>query len=283
MFSLDEIDRDGNWIDRMTMLFRNPMNEHKILLLLEGQTDLAFFKLYKCHDRIIYDSPCSGKPEVIKAVRELRLRDVLKVYGICDADFDHIQGVTYEHVYFTDFHDLEMMLVQGGVIDKFIDNFTDYDSVRPFSSDQFKDSLKKSIMDACYKIGMLKWLNCRESLNLNFKGMNHSEFITVSNECVNIDLDIFINRIVICSERITVSKEYLKDGIEKLTAMNADQLHICNGHDFMHILLIVYRQGFSRGRNLKFSSVEHMMRLAYSTEKFIETSLNRNIESVLVA
>ncbi|EEA5563080.1 TPA: DUF4435 domain-containing protein, partial [Salmonella enterica subsp. enterica serovar Heidelberg] len=98
----------------MLLLFRSPKYSRKIFFTLEGESDIRFLNTHFADERIHYDSPCSGKPEVINAVQLLRSHGKQNVYGLCDADFDILEGNSYENIHFTDCHDLEMMLIEGG-------------------------------------------------------------------------------------------------------------------------------------------------------------------------
>lgn len=283
MSSLREAVTPKDWASSMILLFKSAFYYNKVLLVLEGESDILFFNTNAYNDRIHFDSPCCGKPEVIQAVNDIRRIGYDKCYGICDADFDHISGVQYENIYFTDFHDLEMMLIAGGVVDRFIDSFTKHTYLIGHDRDEFKEDLKAKILDICYSIGILKWLNYKHNILLRFKSMRYMSFIVVDNENITFSLDDYINHIIARSGRI--SEDYNFDRIKReyleLMAQGADKLHICNGHDFMHIISMVFQCGLSTVRNMSKENVESHMRIGYHSEMFKTTNLYGCIEQAL--
>ncbi|HHR5538612.1 TPA: DUF4435 domain-containing protein [Klebsiella quasipneumoniae] len=284
MSSLQNTITQDDWTGTMILLSRNPVYEGKVFFILEGTTDIAFFNTNVSHEKIHYDTPNCGKPEVIKAVNTLRCHGNNRVYGVCDADFDHISGVTYDNIYFTDFHDLEMMLIEGGVVDKFIDSHTKHDFLRDKNREQFKIDIKNKILTACYSIGILKWLNYRLTLNLNFKGMRYLEFISIQGTDITFNLNNYINHISERSPRrqIAYNEERIIAEYNTLNSNQEDYRNICNGHDFMHILALMFRGDFSTDRNMSKEKVEPLMRMGYNSERFQQTILYSSIEQTLV-
>ncbi|WP_216642207.1 DUF4435 domain-containing protein, partial [Salmonella enterica] len=53
----------------MLLLFRSPKYSRKIFFTLEGESDIRFLNTPFEDERIHYDYPCRGKPEVIKSVQ----------------------------------------------------------------------------------------------------------------------------------------------------------------------------------------------------------------------
>ncbi|WP_350238056.1 DUF4435 domain-containing protein [Pectobacterium colocasium] len=154
MMSLRDAVSEDDWLSSMMLLFRSEMNRRRILIVVEGITDIRFFNAYRLDNRMIYESPENGKREVISAVSQLRHAGNDAVYGVCDADFDELSGIHYEGVFYTDAHDLEMMLVKGGVVDKFIMSHTDRKLIQGELAESFCRDVKMNILCACYKIGL---------------------------------------------------------------------------------------------------------------------------------
>lgn len=283
MSSLQGTTTQTDWIGTMILLSRAPKYYKKLFVILEGVTDISFFNTNAANEKIHYDTPNSGKPEVIQAVQSLRNYGISTVYGICDADFDHISGVNYDNVYFTDFHDLEMMLIEGGVVDRFIDGHTRHEYLRNKNRELFKNEIKENIISTCYSIGILKWLNYKLSLNLNFKGMRYADFLNIEEIKVNFNLELFIHHIMNRSRNCPIEYDAIKikEEYNTLKECEEDYRNICNGHDFMHILALVFRNEFSTDRNMSIDKVEPLMRMGYSSDKFRQTRLYSSIESTI--
>lgn len=289
MSSLREAVTLTDWADSMILLFKSALYANKILLVLEGETDISFFNANAYDERIHFDSPCCGKPEVIKAVNEIRSEGNEKCYGICDADFDNLSGIQYENIYLTDFHDLEMMLIAGGVVDRFIDMFTKHSYIISLNRSEFKDRIKKSILEVCYSIGILKWLNYNNHLLLRFKSMRYADFVTVNKELVEFNLDGYIQHVISRSGRLAdgydferIKNEYQALLNQNVGFQNANYLNVCNGHDFMYILSMVFQGELSTDRNMNKERVETHMRIGYHRDIFRTTGLYNCIEQALV-
>jgi hypothetical protein len=283
MTSLQNAISEEDWLSSMVLLFRNNMFSNCILIIVEGVTDIKFFNTYRLDNRLIYDSPENGKREVISAVEELRQAGNDAVYGICDADFDALSGVTYDGVFYTDTHDLEMMLVQGGVVDKFILMNTDRKYTQGDLADSFCREVKMSILCACYRLGLLKWYNYISHSGLNFKGMVHRNFITIDNNEITVDNDEYIRYIIARSRPNLSGRDIteLQNEMHKLELMSPDHFSICNGHDFSCILKMLYDTDLSVNKNMRLDEIDNYMRLSYDQPTFRTTKLHTSLSSLL--
>lgn len=284
MNSMRNLVSPSDWVSGMLLLFRTPQYNQKIFFTLEGESDIRFLNTHFSHEKIHYDSPCSGKPEVIDAVSTLRSHGKTTAYGLCDADFDILEGKQYEHIHFTDCHDLEMMLIEGGSFDKFISEFINVDILRKHPLDDIKRNLKENIKDICYKIGLMKWLNHKENLLLMFKGMNYNEFIVIDEFNITIDMTKYTNHILQRSPRKPdyCNDEYITSQLYILSTLNADYKYVCNGHDFTYLLMMVFRGTISRERNITQDRVESHLRMGYPKESFEKTGVFNHISQVLL-
>jgi len=283
MTSLRNAISEDDWISSMVLLFRNEMNSNRILILVEGITDIRFFNTYRLDHRFIYESPENGKQEVISAVKELRQAGNDAVYGICDADFDALSGVNYNGIFYTDTHDLEMMLVKGGVVDKFIMMNTNRKYIQGELAETFCREVKMSILCACYRLGLLKWYNYLSHSGLNFKGMTHRHFVSINNIEVIVDDNEYINH-VINRTRFNATRRNISDlrnEMRYLELMSPDHFSICNGHDFNCILKMLYETDVSVNKNMRLDEIDNYMRLSYDQSTFRTTNLHSSLESLL--
>lgn len=283
MTSLRDAVREEDWLSSMMMMFRNEMNSRRILIIVEGITDIRFFDAYRIDHRLIYESPEKGKREVINSVELLRQAGNDAVYGICDADFDGLSGVSHEGVFYTDAHDLEMMLVKGGVVDKFIMSHTDRRLIRGRLADSFCFDVKMNILCACYRLALLKWYNYLTHSNLNFKGMTHRNFISMNNNEVLVNEHEYISHILgrsrAAADGLDVS--YLHNEMRKLELMSPDHFSICNGHDFTCILKMMYETEISVNTNMRLDEIDGYLRLSYDQMTFRTTKLHTSLTRLL--
>ncbi|HCA8458773.1 TPA: DUF4435 domain-containing protein [Klebsiella pneumoniae] len=257
MISLRDALGEDDWLSSMMLLFRNEMHKHNILIIVEGITDIKFFNAYRLDNRFIYESPENGKREVISAVNQLREAGNDAVYGICDADFDGLSGISHNGVFFTDAHDLEMMLVKGGVVDKFIMTHTERKLIQGNLAEVFCRDVKINILCACYRLGLLKWFNYLNHSKLNFKGMNYREFININKTEVIVDDMEYIRYVLSRSRAVAeqLNAGVLLEGMRKLELMSPEHFSICNGHDFTCILKMMYETDISVNRNMRLDEI----------------------------
>lgn len=283
MISLRDALGEDDWLSSMMLLFRNEMHKHNILIIVEGITDIKFFNAYRLDNRFIYESPEIGKREVISAVNQLREAGNDAVYGICDADFDGLSGISHNGVFFTDAHDLEMMLVKGGVVDKFIMTHTERKLIQGNLAEVFCRDVKINILCACYRLGLLKWFNYLNHSKLNFKGMNYREFININKTEVIVDDMEYIRYVLSRSRAVAeqLNAGVLLEGMRKLELMSPEHFSICNGHDFTCILKMMYETDISVNRNMRLDEIDNYLRLCYDQPTFKTTRLHTSLNQLL--
>ncbi|MDZ3793523.1 DUF4435 domain-containing protein [Klebsiella sp. SG01] len=283
MISLRDALGEDDWLSSMMLLFRNEMHMHNILIIVEGITDIKFFNAYRLDNRFIYESPENGKREVISAVNQLREAGNDAVYGICDADFDGLSGISHNGVFFTDAHDLEMMLVKGGVVDKFIMTHTERKLIQGNLAEVFCRDVKINILCACYRLGLLKWFNYLNHSKLNFKGMNYREFININKTEVIVDDMEYIRYVLSRSRAVAeqLNAGVLLEGMRKLELMSPEHFSICNGHDFTCILKMMYETDISVNRNMRLDEIDNYLRLCYDQPTFKTTRLHTSLNQLL--
>lgn len=282
MISLRDALSEDNWLSGVRLMFNNEMNRHSILIVVEGITDIKFFNAYRLDNRLIYESPENGKREVISAVNELREAGNDAVYGVCDADFDGLSGINYEGVFYTDAHDLEMMIVKGGVVDKFLMSYTKRKLVQGDLAESFCREVKENILCACYRVGLLKWYSYLTRSNLIFKGMNFREFISINGIEVIFDEIAFVRHILAKNRAFSRLSEYeLQNEMRKLEIMSPDHFSICNGHDFTSILKMLYETDLSVNKNMRLDEIDGYMRMSYDHPTFRTTKLHSSLRNLL--
>ncbi|EHK89966.1 DUF4435 domain-containing protein [Aggregatibacter actinomycetemcomitans] len=254
---------------------KSPQYRNRFFVLVEGCTDIRFFNKHFSYQTVSFESVLSGKPEVEKSINYLIDNGLTKVFGVCDADFDHIERKEYNNIYLTDFHDLEMFFIESNCLHKI---FCEYLTNKNESD---YDKVKEDIIKVCYKIGIIRFLNFREqAMKLNFKGMNFGEFIEFIDSKIEFDIHKFVQFILNRSKNTPreYTKEYIISKYQELTNVSFDYRHLCNGHDFVNILAIVIRD-MSGKTNINQERLEENMRIGYELECFRETILYNRISS----
>lgn len=280
MKSLQEFateEQDTTWLGSIRMMFKTPKYSVKSLVILEGKNDIGLYRSSTPCDSIYFDSPCDGKRKVLEYVEVLVKEGMQKVYGICDADFDHLSGVNYDNIYLTDYHDIEMMMLSREFIRRFFFEYTHHKIYESHNTDQLIDKIKDQVFNTCYLIGILKWISYDHKLMLNFKKLGYTSFVRVSEFEMEFDVNKYIDHVLLRSKN-KIDKQYLLTMYEEYKHKDADLVHICNGHDFTYLLSLLYRGDISNDKDLNQSRVESSLRLFYSLAHFSDTRLYSSIK-----
>jgi hypothetical protein len=275
---IDENDKKNE----IRLLFSHPLYKDKIICVVEGKSDIRLFRKLLKHDRLKIES-IDGKKDLVKVMEELSVEIPEKILAICDADQDHLSGSinTYEDisVFVTDYHDAETLMINSPSLEAFINEYSANDKM-----EQFSDELSNKVFDAAYTLGLLRWINHSEELNLKFRGLNFNEFIDVTNFSINFDLDSLLQILFLRSKSKSedVTVEVLKDKIQEYKNKGACKFQVCCGHDLTNIIAIVYRNRWaSLETNMDKNKVESSLRLGYRHEFFANTNLAIQLNAFL--
>ena len=119
-------------INSIKLSLKHPFYSDKLILVVEGKSDIRFFRSLFNHENIKIES-IDGKKQLITSMQNFIESYRNKVLSICDADFDHIEGMEDERklsdIYLTDFHDSEVMMLKSNSLNSFIDEFSQSDKI----------------------------------------------------------------------------------------------------------------------------------------------------------
>lgn len=275
---IDENDKKNE----IRLLFKHPLYKGKVICIVEGGSDLRLFRRLLNYPELKVES-IDGKKDLLKVMAELSVEYPEQILSICDADHDHLMNLTagYEDlsIFVTDYHDAETLMISSPSFQRFLSEFSKQDML-----DVFKDSLLEKVISVAYPIGLLRWLNTEECLNLRFKGLNFNEFVDVSNFNIDVDLNALCQTLIRRSvnKKDTVTEAYLMESIERYTQKNACSLQVCNGHDLTNIISVVYRNKWaSLETNIDNNKVESALRIGFGREFFFSTNLGKSVSDYL--
>ncbi|MEQ4693324.1 DUF4435 domain-containing protein [Providencia manganoxydans] len=287
MSSLRDAVVTQSWFDSNFLLFKHEKSSDKVFFLVEGISDVAFFKkiLKRQGDRVYISSPeKTGKREVIDAVKSVKDNNYNNIYGICDSDFEKITGSISDYepsvFLFTDFHDLEITMLSLDIFyGVFLECTKNYSEAHKFKHEE----VLHNVFDVVYQLGVLKFINMRDSLKLNFKALRHGSFIEINGINCEINIkDIIIDLIPKSNkfDNSMYSVESVYHLYNEALSNNIDKLHICNGHDFCEVLALVNHRTF-QNQNINSEKLETMLRLSCSEHEFMKTELYSHIKSAI--
>lgn len=275
---IDENDKKNE----IRLLFRHPSYKNKIITVVEGDTDIRLFRWLLAHDKIQIES-VDGKKNLVKLMEDLIKEYPENMLAICDADFDHLCGKSKEReqfsIYVTDEHDAEVMLLKSPAFHSLINEYGSENN-----HDILVTGLFDSVFSAAYNIGLIRWINEEEKLNLKFKGLNFNKFITVDKLNIQVDLDSLLDEIFIRSDKIKegTTKNIILSKMEEYKNNSACKFQVCSGHDLTNIISIIFRQKWaSVDTNIDHKKVESSLRLGYQKEFFKNTNVFKRIQKHL--
>ncbi|WP_164743953.1 DUF4435 domain-containing protein [Saccharospirillum alexandrii] len=275
---------DGNdKKNEIRLLFRHPLHKNKVIVILEGKTDVKLFRSL-LNSQYISLETFDGKNSLVEIMNEMVFEYPNRLFAICDADFLHL-GAEYDiyernSVFLTDYHDVEMMLFCSRSLDNYVNEYS-----LPEVVDFMKNYLYENAMEAAYFIGIIRWLNDIEDLGLRFEGLNFRSFIDIDRTGITVSEEDLIDEILRRSNNLEshVSASFLMGRISELRAEARDQLQVNCGHDVTKIVSMVYQGSWvSSERNMDQRKVESALRIGYQVSDFIQTELFRKLNSAFV-
>ncbi len=259
--------QDFTYQDKLNELrldITHPKSKGKVFVCLEGESDVKLFRKFFNLEQCKVESIPGGKFKLEECVICLISFHNL-IIGIRDADFLHLENKTSIHpnIFFTDFHDMEMVMVS--VEEVFSSILFEFTNLRQDEHQLIREHILKSISF----IGYLKWLNEIEKLEINFDGIDFDKLIDI--QSFEIDKNKLINMALNQSPN---AKErdisILLTKINSLINVSHNLYQLCNGHDFMKILSIYINRKASR--KIKYENLESQFRTAYTFHHYRNNS-----------
>jgi len=241
-------------------------NRNKVFILLEGETDIKLFRKIFSHNHTDTTS-LKGKDKLNEALSILRNEGYSQVIGIRDADFEYLEeSISTKHLFFTDYHDMEIEMIESDALKAIIDEFSISECHTPLSQ-----NLKNDIYNIALEIGYIRWYSERENGLFNFKQIPFNSLISYNSCSITFDHEKLIELLL---NQLDNYEFNLQEEIILLKNISTDKLQICNGHD----LTILISNYFTRG-NINQNKIEEALRLAYHFQYFKDTNLFQNLKT----
>lgn len=260
-------------VNEIRMLLNKKNYKNKTFVLLEGNTDIKLFRGLFESSKVQIES-LDGKTNVESAVANLSKENKDRIIGICDADFDHVNNreTLSQILFLTDSHDSEMMMIGSPAIGSLISEYA-----KPAYYEGLERNLSKKSLEVCYEVGLVRWINCNENLEINFKGMNFESFLTVNNLNLIFCINSFLQNLIDNSPHIKIDKQKLLEKIKEYREKDACHFQVCSGHDLTKVISMILSQDHVGIFPINPGRVESSLRLAYSFSDFQKTNLHSKI------
>lgn len=266
-------------INSIKLLLKHPFYSDKLILVVEGTSDIRFFRSIFDYENIKLES-IDGKKNLLLAMEELVNSHKGKIISICDADFDHIEDLEHQRnkfdIYLTDYHDSEVMMLKSGSLFSFIDEY---------SKDEYLLSLKSELLNNVFNaskaLGILRYINYKYNMKLSFKKLNFSQFIKVNLLEVELNVETLVDILISRSPNFSQSKKEIFDHYYSFLKNDYVDEQINCDHDLTNIIACVFRQKeISLETNMDTKKIETALRLAYQKDFFKNTKLYKNTISI---
>lgn len=213
----------------ISLLIRAHYADNKLLIVVEGESDKDIYSCFYPEKRyeVYFSKKYSGCLDLVEMSRELNSKYPNRYIIIKDADFDHLNGISYSDIpnmFLTDTHDIETMMLTESFTKQIECDFSIAES-------------SKMINDAINEISHLsyiKWLN-----NISGTKLNINDCCKVGN-CYDGTANVSIAQwlIKINSHPANISKKHFCEAdiidFEKNNfIMSKSSLQLICGHDMV--------------------------------------------------
>ncbi len=245
-------------------------------LLVEGDTDLLVFRRF-VHPQACDILVCHNRANALHATRLLDETGEPGFVAVIDADFDRLGSVERPspNCVWTDFHDLEVVLVCSSALDRLLAERASETKVSQFETRNGR-SVRDAILEGAMPLGYLRWLNHLRSLRLTFENLNFARL--VNDETLSLDFTRTVQVVVQRSASIQQVAE-LRNDCDQLARAGHDPRHVCCGHDVVAILGRGLRRtlGSLRAVDVAVDTLELELRLAFDRECFEQTEIRARL------
>ncbi|MGX9727309.1 MAG: DUF4435 domain-containing protein [Candidatus Electronema sp. VV] len=267
--SVQDFLNEDDLIASIRLELPHPLKKQKVWVIVEGETDQKLYsKMFK-RDHVEIEISHSGLSGLLKIVSDLL--ETKRVIGIRDADFLHLddQENDAEHIFLTDFHDAEMMLVS-------CENAYKQVAAEFLTGEKEPVAVREKLLLSLKFISGIRWLNDLCKLELNFEGFPFGNFYDEKTTKLNDSACLIeiINRSPNRKGEITQEQVCLKiEGI-------LDVLNLCNGHDFQKIFALYVTSKLKKGKKgIADNRIGEAFRVAYRFDDFKETNLYNELKN----
>lgn len=236
-------------------LFDTHVNDGKVVLVVEGSDDKDVYEKVTDADAVcIYvDGNCEKHIVILNA---LNGRYGSRLLAIKDADFDRLEGTRhpYPNLVLTDSHDMEGMIVEACLAE-----------LQGEDAERCMDINLDEIYSELEDISYLKWFNHTNHCGINFGDVT-----------LDLDVNAYFNACVANTDnvvRFTLADMY----VFKAAHQGMSVIELCNGHDIFERVYV--RAHAAKKSNFAKKPFFRRFRRAYPKEKFVNTSLCRDIKA----
>lgn len=258
-------------INELRLDFMHPNTKNKVFILFEGDSDVRLYRKLYPHTNLKIEFLPSGKLFLEKGLQELSPL-FKQIIGIRDADFAHLenQKPSLANLFFTDYHDTEMLMVASNVTFSAI--LYEFSNLPQIEHEQ----IRKKLLEALRFISYFRWYNELNDLEFSFEGAGLGDIFEPKTFAM--DNRKYVEKVVQKSRNAKITDiNVIVTEIAKLADENHDSFQLCNGHDFMSVLALFLKTYNQEGLSEK--RVSSHFRIAYHSSEYQQTKLHLQIHT----
>lgn len=257
-----------------SLVIQSESQSKRLVIFVEGKSDeQVYSRLFGecCHTYSSNRWP--GMLRLERVTISLNKKYSTRFITIKDADFDHLEGKTYDipNFFLTDTHDLETMMITRTFLRQLTSNYSITAPCR------FVCQALTDIIHLSY----LKWMNAKDDRNIPF-GRRSCKVGTLYDGCTAVPINDWLatiaSRLPKCKEGGCVANLPTPEEVntfEQTHPIKGQILQLTNGHDLIDAL--VERLKSSTKRNVATKEFEDMLRKSYTMKDFSSTNLYQAI------
>ena len=258
-------------------LFMRSSGDNNTILIVEGNTDLRFFKPLVRSDKYLLqagdikrlnDSDGGNKNKVIETIKKANDEGRKGIVGIVDADFDHLNNVPLvENLYRTDTHDLESMLLKSEKTFKKV--LYQYFKANHLISDSDISMIQNILLDTSKFIGYTLWCSNECKWMINFNNFPIEKCI---DEKCNLNVKKVYKNFKNKSKHVIPSLKTIELELNHKISDEWDLWQVCRGKEMLRVLTMYIKHNTDTG-TCRHINLRNQLILAFDNEDFMNTNL----------
>jgi 5S rRNA maturation endonuclease (ribonuclease M5) len=262
------------------IIMQRQADSSNTFFIVEGTNDIKVYEKFTANAGSLFFSSW-GKDNLIELLNLLKVeKEVIGVIFILDSDFHGIDN-TYlkeKNLFYTDFHDLEMMIINSDTFSTVIKEFCSEKKVERFGT--FED-LRLFILQQTKIIGITRKFSIDKKLNISFENLDFEKFI--DKEKLEINVSKFLSNLISANSGKNLKVDVLQKFIASKNSEFKTKEELSNiscGHDFMNVFALGLRKALAT-KNHQFAqaeNVEGFFRIGYGLSDFQKTFLYKAIK-----
>lgn len=249
-------------------------------LLVEGGSDQRFWAARIDHQRCeIRDM--KGRDHALRELEVVQRESKGGFVAVLDADFDRVDGTlaVKPNVAWTDYHDLEVVLIASPALDRVLVEVASSKKIADFERAE-RRSVRDILLAEGLALARLRFVSRQRNLGFTFRKPSEGRFryLAYSAFCDKatwkVDLAKLVQEVLNFSNQTKLKVPDLLDAMAGV--QSSDSLQLCVGHDLVGLLMVGLRKNIG-DRSLTIEELEERLRLAFHKADLEQTQMYKQL------